>query len=58
MDYRKVEEIVPKRFHNWLKVFEKIKSERMPVRKVWDHAIDLQENFRANKVSVIKWQAS
>ena len=52
MDYRKVEEIVPKRFHNWLKVFEKIKSERMPVRKVWDHAIDLQENFRASKVRV------
>ena len=33
-DYRKVEEIVPKRFHKWLKVFGKVKSERMPVRKV------------------------
>ena len=33
-DYRKVEEMVPKRFHKWLKVFEKVESERMTVRKV------------------------
>jgi len=33
-DHRKMEEIVPKRFHKWLKVFWKVKSERMPVRKV------------------------
>ena len=39
-DYRKVEEIVSKRFHRWLKVFEKVESERMLVRKVWDHTID------------------
>jgi len=57
-DHRKVEEMVPKRFYKWLKVFGKVESERMLVRKVWDYAIDLQENFRANKVSVIKWQAS
>jgi len=34
VDHRKVDEIVPKRFHKWLKMFGKIKSERMPVRKV------------------------
>ena len=33
-DYRKVEEMVPKRFHKWLKVFGKVESERMLVRKV------------------------
>jgi len=33
-DHRKVEEIVPKRFHKWLKVFGKMESERMLVRKV------------------------
>jgi len=33
-DHKKVDEIVPKRFHKWLKMFGKIKSERMPVRKV------------------------
>ena len=48
-DHKKVEEIVPKRFHKWLKVFGKMESERMPVRKVWNHAIDLREDFRASK---------
>jgi len=33
-DHRKVEEIVPKRFHRWLKVFGKVESKRIPVRKV------------------------
>ena len=35
-----------------MKVFGKVESERMPVRKVWDHAIDLQNNFKTNKVQV------
>jgi len=30
-DHRKVEEMVSKRFHKWLKVFRKVESERMPV---------------------------
>jgi len=51
-DHRKVKEMVPKRFYKWLKVFGKIESEKMPVRKVWDHAIDLQDNFRASKARV------
>ena len=51
-DYRKVEEIVPKQFHKWLKVFGKVESERMPVRKVWDHAIDFRDNFKASKARV------
>jgi len=41
VDYRKVEEMVPKRYHKWLKVFGKLELERMPVRKVWYHTIDL-----------------
>jgi len=40
-DYRKVEEIVPKKFHKWLKVFGKVESEGMPVKKVWNYVIDL-----------------
>jgi len=32
-DRQKVEDMVPKRFHKWLKVFGKQESERMPVRK-------------------------
>jgi len=51
-DHRKVEEMVPKRFHKWLKVFGKMKSERMPVRKVWDHTIDLNDDFKASKAKV------
>jgi len=39
-----------KRFHKWLKVFGKVESKRMLVRKVWDHAINLREDFRASKV--------
>ena len=30
---RKTEEMVPRRFHKYLKVFEKKESERMPTRK-------------------------
>jgi len=30
-------------------VFGKIKLERMPVRKIWDHAIDLKEMFKPQK---------
>ena len=33
-------------------MFGKVESERMPVRKVWDHAIDLKEEFKANKTKV------
>jgi len=32
-DKRKVEDMVPKRFYKWLKVFRKQESERIPVRK-------------------------
>jgi len=41
--------MVPKQFHKYLKVFEKKKSERMPTRKVWNHAIDLRESFVPKK---------
>jgi len=51
-DYRKVKEMVPKRFHRWLKVFGKMESKRMLVRKVWDHVIDLNNNFKASKARV------
>ena len=51
-DHRKVEEMVPKRFHKWLKVFGKVESKRMPVRKVWNHAIDLKDDFKASKATV------
>jgi len=33
-------------------VFEKVESERIPIRKVWDHAIDLNNNFKVSKAKV------
>jgi len=52
IDHRKIETMVPKRFHRWLKVFGKVESERMPVKKVWDHAIDVKEDFKLSKAKV------
>jgi len=37
--------LVPERFHRWIKVFGKKQSERMPIRKLWDHVIDVKEGF-------------
>ena len=48
-DYRKIKEIVPKKFLKWKKVFGKVESERMPMRKVWNYAIDLKEMFKPKK---------
>ena len=52
IDHHKIETIVPKQFHWWLKVFGKVELERMPVRKVWDHTIDVKDNFRLSKAKV------
>ena len=30
-------------------MFGKVKSERMPTRKIWNHAIDLKETFKLQK---------
>jgi len=49
IELRTVEEMVLRWFHRYLKVFEKKKSERMPMRKAWDHAIDLREGFVPKK---------
>ena len=46
---RETEEMVPRWFHKYLKVFEKKNSERMPMRKTWDHVIDLREGFMPKK---------
>jgi len=49
LDREKVRKIVPQKFHKWLKVFEKVELERIPVRKPWDHAIYLREDFVPRK---------
>jgi len=44
--------LVPEKFHQWIKVFGKKQSERMPTRKLWDHAIDVKEGFMPRKGKV------
>ena len=52
INHRKIEAMVPKWFHWWLKVFGKVESKRMLVRKAWDHAIDVKEDFKPSKAKV------
>ena len=49
IEIRTVEEIVPRRFHKYSKVFENKELERMLARETWDHAIDLREGFVSKK---------
>jgi len=49
---KKVEELVPKRFWKWKRVFRKVESERMPVQKAWNHAIKLKKGFMSKKGEV------
>ena len=48
-NYWKIEELVPKRFLKWRKVFGKIESKRMLTRKAQDHIINLKETFKPQK---------
>jgi len=41
--------LVPEKFHKWIKVFCKKQSERMSIRKIWDHAIEVKEGFVPRK---------
>jgi len=44
--------LIPEEFHKWIKVFSKKQSERMPTWKIWDHAIDMKEEFVPKKGKV------
>jgi len=44
--------LVLEKFHEWIKVFGKKQSERMPTRKLWDHAIDVKKEFIPRKGKV------
>jgi len=45
-------ELVLEKLHKWIKVFEKKTSKRMPTRKIWDHVIDMKEEFVLRKEKV------
>ena len=49
IELRATDEMIPRRFHKYLKVFEKKDSEKIPTRKAWNHAIDLREGFVPKK---------
>jgi len=51
-DKKVLRKLVPKKFWKWRKVFGKKESERMPVQKAWDHAIELKEGFVPKKEKV------
>jgi len=51
-DEEMLRKLVPKRFWKWKKVFGKRESERMPVQKAWDHAIELKEEVTPKKGKV------
>ena len=47
------EELVLVEYYRYLNVFSKKESERMPIRKPWDHAIDLKDTFKPKKGRII-----
>ena len=47
------EELVLVEYHKFLNVFSKKESEWMPIRKPWDHAIDLKDTFKPKKGRII-----
>jgi len=51
-DEEVLKKLVSRRFWKWKKVFGKKESERMPVQKIWDYAIELKEGFMPRKGKV------
>jgi len=44
--------LVLEKFHEWIKMFGKKQLERIPMRKVWDHVINVKEGFIPRKRKV------
>jgi len=43
---------VSEHFNKWIQVFGKKQSERMPMRKLWDHTIEVKKEFIPRKGKV------
>jgi len=52
IELRTVEEMVPRWLHKYLKVIEKKELERMLMKKTWNYAIDLREDFILKKEKI------
>jgi len=44
--------LVSQRFHKWIHIFGKKVSERMLMKKLWDHVIEVKEGFVPRKKKV------
>jgi Reverse transcriptase (RNA-dependent DNA polymerase)/gag-polyprotein putative aspartyl protease len=47
---KKIEDQVPKQYHEYLDVFSKKKSERFPQERPYDHEINLKEDFKPKRI--------
>ena len=50
---RTPEELVPPCYHSYLDIFSEKAASRFPLRKPWDHAIDLKDSFKPKKGRLI-----
>jgi len=44
--------LVSQKFYKWIQIFGKKVSERMPIRKMWDHVIDIKKKFVFKKKKI------
>ena len=47
------EELVPPCYHSYLDIFSEKAASQFPLRKLWDHAIDLKDSFKPKKGRLI-----
>ena len=52
IEIRMVDKRVPRQFYKYFKMFEKKESERMLIRKTWNHIIDLRKEFVLKKEKI------
>ena len=50
---RTPEELVPPCYHSYLNIFSEKAASQFPLRKPWDHAIDLKDSFKPKKGCLI-----
>ena len=50
---RSPEELVPPCYHSYLDIFSEKAASRFPLRKPWDHTIDLKDTFKPKKGRLI-----
>ena len=49
---KEVKKIVLEWFYKWIHIFGKKASKRMPIRKIWNHVIDMKKGFVLKKEKV------